>query len=151
MVGSPDLNESFTRSLATVSRQWTRHVDLQFRGLGLSQSRWRVLFELSRHQDVTQIELANSLGIEGATLVRLLDRLEADGLVERQPCVDDRRAKKLHLTDGTKPLIDKMKKIAVASRAELLGDVPPDDLRTATRVLSQIEARLELLRSDQNG
>ncbi|WP_416797559.1 MarR family winged helix-turn-helix transcriptional regulator [Ciceribacter azotifigens] len=151
MAGAPDLNESFTRSLAMVSRQWTRHVDLQFRELGLSQARWRVLFELSRHQDVTQIELAHSLGIEGATLVRLLDRLEAVGLVERHPCEDDRRAKRLRLTDGAKPLIDKMKKIAADSRAELLAEVSPEDLRTATRVLSQIEARLGLWRSEQNG
>ncbi|MBC7132191.1 MAG: MarR family transcriptional regulator [Roseovarius sp.] len=151
MTATPGLDEIFTRALATVSRQWKRRLDMRFRDLRLSQARWGVLLELSRHAEVTQIELARALGIEGATLVRLLDGLEAAGLVERQPCPEDRRAKKLHLTAKAMPLLDRMKRIAAASRAEILADIPPEDLRTATQVLERIAARLEMMGNDENG
>ena len=137
--------ETFTRTLASVSRQWKRRLDAQFRHLGLSQARWGVILELSRHEDATQIELARVLGIEGATLVRLLDGLEAIGLVERHPSPEDRRAKKLALTEPAKMLLEKMKTIAARNRTEILEDVPADDLRTAVRVLGLIASRLETM------
>jgi MarR family transcriptional regulator for hemolysin len=148
---APDLEENFTRALATVSRQWKRRLDVRFREIGLSQARWGVILELSRHAELTQIELARALGIEGATLVRLLDGLEASGLVERHPSPDDRRAKKLRLTSAAKPVLEQMKTIAAARRTELLAEIRPDDLHTATRVLGQIAARLEMMGNDENG
>jgi len=106
--------EAFARSLAVSSRMWKRYLDLQFRDLGLSQARWSVLFEISRNEETTQIELARTLGIEAASLVRLLDGLERAGLIERRPSTEDRRAKTLHLTGAARPLIDRMKEISTA-------------------------------------
>ena len=126
--------------MAASSRMWRRYLDLQFRDLDLSQARWNVLFELSRNQEVTQVELAQSLGIEAATLVRLLDGLEGAGLIERRPSAKDRRAKTLHLTEASKPLIVRMEDISANSRAEILEGIPPQDLRIATAVLGRIAA-----------
>ncbi|MGC8201942.1 MarR family winged helix-turn-helix transcriptional regulator [Aliiroseovarius sp. PTFE2010] len=151
MQDDPDLMEAFTRSLTMVARQWKRRIDLQFRELGLTQARWGVLLELSRSEEITQTELARSLGIEGATLVRLLDGLEGGGLVERRPCEEDRRAKKLRLTPKASALIGEMKKIATENRRLLLVDVSEQDLQMSTRVLNQILARLEIMNSDKNG
>jgi len=137
--------EPFARSLAAASRMWRRYLDLRFRDLDLSQARWNVLFELSRNQEVTQVELAHSLGIEAATLVRLLDGLEGAGLIERRPSAADRRAKTLHLTEAARPLIVRMEGISAASRAETLEGIPSRDLRIATKVLSRIATRLEIL------
>ena len=151
MTVTPDLAETFTRALASVSRQWKRRLDAQFRHLGLSQARWGVILELSRHQDTTQIELARILGIEGATLVRLLDGLETMGLVERHPSPEDRRAKKLVLTEPAIVLLERMKLIAASNRSEILEEIPAEDLLTATNVLEQIATRLEKMGNDENG
>jgi MarR family transcriptional regulator for hemolysin len=154
MQAEPDKNkplEAFARSLAAASRMWRRYLDLRFRDLDLSQARWSVLLELSRSEEVTQVELARSLGIEAATLVRLLDGLEGAGLVERRPSVADRRAKTLHLTEAACPLIVRMEEISAASRAEILEGIPRQDLRIATKVLNLVSARLENLSSGQNG
>ncbi|MCW9044482.1 MAG: MarR family transcriptional regulator [Pseudopelagicola sp.] len=140
-----EFQEPFARSLAASSRMWRRYLDLQFRDLDLSQARWGVLFELSRTETVTQVELARSLGIEAATLVRLLDGLEGAGLIERRPSTEDRRAKTLHLTEAARPLIVRMEEISAASRAEILEGISEQDLRIATNVLSRIAARLENL------
>ena len=151
MTVTPDLAETFTRALASVSRQWKRRLDAQFRHLGLSQARWGVILELSRHQDTTQIELARVLGIEGATLVRLLDGLETMGLVERHPSPEDRRAKKLVLTEPAIVLLERMKLIAASNRTQILEESPAEDLLTATNVLEQIATRLEKMGNDENG
>ena len=132
--------ELFALSLASSSRIWRRYLDLQFRELDLSQARWSVLLELSRNEEVTQVELARTLGIEAATLVRLLDGLEKAGL-----------AKTLHLTKAACPLIIRMKEISAASRAAILEGISHQDLRIATQVLSRITARLEVLSDGQNG
>ncbi len=151
MTVEPDLAETFTRALATVSRQWKRRLDAQFRHLGLSQARWSVILELSRQEDATQIELARALGIEGATLVRLLDGLEKMGLVERHPSAEDRRAKKLVLTEPGMMLLEKMKSIAATNRLKILEEIQADDLRAATRVLARIASRLEKMGDDEDG
>lgn len=137
--------EAFARSMAAAARMWRRYFDLRFRDLDLSQARWSVLFELSRNEEVTQVELARTLGIEAATLVRLLDGLEGAGLVERRPSAEDKRAKTLHLTEAACPLIVKLEEISAASRAEILEGISRQDLRIATKVLSRIADRLEIL------
>jgi MarR family transcriptional regulator for hemolysin len=146
-----ELREPFARSLAAASRNWKRYLDLQFRELGLSQARWGVLFELSRSEPATQIELARVLAIEPATLVRLLDGLENAGLIERRPSAEDRRAKTLHLTEVAWPLISRMKEVSAASRTLILEGISQQDLRIATQVLRHIVARLEILSNGQNG
>ncbi|MHC0055238.1 MarR family transcriptional regulator [Actibacterium sp. D379-3] len=146
-----DPMEPFARALATASRNWKRYLDLQFQDLGLSQARWSVLFELSRHEHATQIELARVLAIEPATLVRLLDGLEKAKLIERRPSAEDRRAKTLHLTEVAWPLISRMKEVSAASRMVILEGISQQDLLIATQVLSHIVARLEILSHGQNG
>ena len=145
-----EAQEPFTRSLISSARMWRRYLDLVFRDLELSQARWSVLFELSQNEEVTQVELARTLGIEAATLVRQLDGLEDAGLIERRPSATDRRAKTLHLTKAAYPLIEKMEEMSATSRTEILEGISQQDLRIATIVLSRITARLENLSSGEN-
>ncbi len=74
----------FGTLLAQTSRAWRAELDRRLSHLGLSQARWLVLLHLARHRDSpTQRELAQSVGVEGPTLARLLDGLESQGLVRR--------------------------------------------------------------------
>ncbi|MBV1927379.1 MAG: MarR family transcriptional regulator [Rhodobacteraceae bacterium] len=133
----------FANELARVARQWRTRLDAQFRGLGLTQARWRTLIELSANGPVTQRDLAGYLGVEGPTLVRLLDGLETQGLIERRPCPDDRRANLVHLTKAAGPVLDEIRGIADETRQEILAGIPTKDLSVARRVLATIAERLE--------
>ena len=92
---------------------------------------------------MSQRDLAEQIGVEGPTLVRLLDALEQRGLIERVDSDDDRRVKKIHLAESAKPLIEEITRISDAFREELLEGVPANDLATAHRVLCLIGDRLE--------
>ncbi|MBD8475167.1 MarR family transcriptional regulator [Pseudomonas sp. CFBP 8770] len=134
----------FGMQLAHMSRGWRAELDRRLAGLGLSQARWLVLLHLARFGEApTQRELAQSVGVEGPTLARLLDSLEAQGLVERQAVVEDRRAKKIMLCPPARPLIEQIETIANALRAELFMGVDEEELSTAMRVHSRILANLE--------
>ncbi|SDI82176.1 MarR family transcriptional regulator [Pseudomonas abietaniphila] len=134
----------FGMQLASLSRGWRAELDRRLADLGLSQARWLVLLHLARFKEApTQRELAQSVGVEGPTLARLLDSLENQGLVRRQAVVEDRRAKKILLCDTARPLIEKIETIATALRHELFEGIDEEDLRVCLRVHSTILANLE--------
>lgn len=141
----PFTNEHrFGMQLAHMSRGWRAELDRRLADLGLSQARWLVLLHLARFaQPPTQRELAQSVGVEGPTLARLLDSLETQGLVLRQAVVEDRRAKKIVLCDTARPLIEKIETIATALRVELFQGISEDDLRISMSVHTRILANLE--------
>ena len=76
--------------------------------LGLTRSQAAVLGRLSRQEGINQVTLAQQLELEPITLVRLLDRLQAAGLIERRPDPQDRRARALYLTPQARPLLDRV-------------------------------------------
>ena len=113
--------------LAETARRWRQLLDERLRDTGLSQARWLALLHLHRLGDgVTQIALAQSIGIEGPSLVRILDDLESRGLVERHADPQDRRAKRLVLTPDGALAMQEVDAIADALRGELLDGL--DDL-----------------------
>jgi len=80
--------------------------------LGLTRSQASVLGRLARQEGVNQVTLAQQLELEPITLVRLLDRLQAAGLIERRPDPLDRRARALYLTPQARPLLDRVAVLA---------------------------------------
>ncbi|MDN4544986.1 MULTISPECIES: MarR family transcriptional regulator [unclassified Pseudomonas] len=134
----------FGMQLAQMSRGWRAELDRRLAGLGLSQARWLVLLHLARFEDApTQRELAQSVGVEGPTLARLLDSLEGQGLVQRQAVLEDRRAKKIVLCAPALPLIEQIETIANQLRLELFEGVDEADLKVCMRVHGHILANLE--------
>ena len=140
-----DAGEQFALELGRVNRQWRKRLDERLRHTGLTQARWVVLLLLSRSGPVPQKDLAEAVGVEGPTLVRVLDKLERQGLVERRASGADRRVKHVHLAPAAHPLLAEITTIAAALRRELLADVAAPDLHTAHQVLRAVGDRLENL------
>lgn len=134
----------FAMQLAQLSRAWRAELDRRLVGLGLSQARWLVLLHLARFDTPpTQRELAQSVGVEGPTLARLLDGLESQGLVSRQAVAEDRRAKQITLSAKAQPLIEQIEAISTQLRQELFAGIDPVDLQHCQRVQESILANLE--------
>ncbi|CAE6910109.1 Transcriptional regulator SlyA [Pseudomonas marincola] len=134
----------FAMQVAQLSRSWRAELDRRLAGLGLSQARWLVLLHLARFDELpTQRQLAQSVGVEGPTLARLLDGLEAQGLVSRQAVPEDRRAKKIALSPQAQPLITEIEAISTQLRLELFSGITEEDLSCCQRVHAQILSNLE--------
>lgn len=119
-----NLDRSFGFLLHDVSRLLRIEYNRRVRHLGLTRSQWRVIAHLSRNEGSTQTFLADILEIENATLARLLDRLEADGWIERRPSPTDRRAKHLYLTEKPAAIIDAMFRISSQLQRDTLNGMP---------------------------
>ncbi|ACO79436.1 Transcriptional regulator MarR family protein [Azotobacter vinelandii CA] len=138
----------FAMQLAQLSRAWRAELDRRLSGMGLSQARWLVLLHLARFETragkwPTQRELAESVAVEGPTLARLLDTLEAQGLVSRQAVAEDRRAKRIVLNPVAVPLIEQIEAISSQLRQELFDGIDPEELRLCQQVHARILANLE--------
>ncbi|MFB8828307.1 MarR family transcriptional regulator [Azotobacter salinestris] len=138
----------FAMQLAQLSRAWRAELDRRLSGMGLSQARWLVLLHLARFEArvgkwPTQRELAESVAVEGPTLARLLDTLEAQGLVSRQAVAEDRRAKRIVLNPVAVPLIEQIEAISSQLRQELFDGIDPEELRLCQQVHARILANLE--------
>ena len=125
-------------------RAWRAELDRRLSHLGLSQARWLVLLHLARHRDSpTQRELAQSVGVEGPTLARLLDGLESQGLVRRLAVAEDRRAKHIVLTPKADVLIADIEAIAASVRNDVLTGIDESEQALCQQVLLRILANLE--------
>lgn len=134
----------FGAEVALLARTWRGELDRRLSHLGLSQARWLVLLHLARQAEApTQRELAALVGVECATLARLLDGLEAQQLVRRVAVPEDRRAKRIELLPGTATLIAQIEAIASALRGEVLADIDAQELEVCQRVLGRMQANLE--------
>ena len=135
---------------ARVSRLLRREVDQAFAADGLSQASAIPLIVLSRlGKCVRQGALADEVGIEGPSLGRLIDLLQAEGLVERREDPTDRRAKMLHLTALGETRADEVNGVLCSSvRAYVLKGIADEDLAVAYEVLRKIELRASRLLED---
>jgi len=132
-----------TAALVRVARLYRQGVDEALSGLGLSDALALPVVVLGRRPEgVRQNQLADELGVEGPSLVRLLDRLVGDGLVERREDPADRRAKLVTLTAEGRRHSERAAKALDAYRAALLEDTAPDDIQAALRLLRALQERL---------
>ena len=106
-------------------------------GLGVTRAQWKVLFRLTRHSGLRQIELADMLDIEPITLSRIVDRLEEAGLVERVADPADRRAWRLHITARAQPLVEKLRRVADEMIAEAFAGIDAKDIEITRQVLAR--------------
>ncbi|AOV18265.1 hypothetical protein BJI67_15420 [Acidihalobacter aeolianus] len=137
-----DTHEQFGGHLSETARIWRNKLDQRLRPLGLSQAKWMAIIYLSKQGDgLMQRELANLLGIEGASLVGLLDRMAQDGWIERREVPEDRRCKSVHLTERAHDLSREIKSVAATLRGELLEGLSAEEIRCCERVLSHIKQR----------
>ena len=137
------VNERFTFALHDVARLWLNHLNERFKPTGLRQLKWLVMGRLCKSRDgLVQKELAEQVGVEGPALVRMLDSMEAAGLVQRCSCPNDRRAKIVRLGAKAEPVLNDLIAKARELRAEVLRGIPEADIRTALGVLEEIGRRL---------
>lgn len=135
--------ERFGLHLGLVARLWRAEIDRRLAAFGLTESRWLTLLHLSRLPEAaTQRELAEAVGVRGPTLVRTLDRLEAEGLIERRTEASDRRTKSVHLRAEAVPVLERIETTAAAVRAEIFSDISHAEVTTCLRVFEKIAGKL---------
>ena len=137
-----NLDRNFGFILNDVSRLMRTAFDRRAKSIGLTRSQWWVLTHLYRRDGLTQAELAEILEIERATLGRLLDRLETKGWLQREADPNDRRVKRVYLTDEVKPAMKSLRRIAAGLRQEALEGLDEHERDRLVDILIHMKTNL---------
>jgi MarR family transcriptional regulator for hemolysin len=140
---SRQLRFDFASELSIASRKMHTRFAAMVKERGLTLARARALRYLSRHAPVNQTELAAVLEIEGSTVVRLLDGLEEQGLVERKAVDGDRRAKQIFLTAAADAQLEELEAIVGVLHDAMFAGLDGGELRAAIEVLRRINRNIE--------
>ena len=122
--------------LARAARTAERAFD---RTVGGGSSRWKILRTLMTEPVETQSELADTIGVRGATLVHHLDALEAEGLVERRRSTENRRLQTVTLTEAGRAKFNALLADVLAYDARLRAAIGPDAVAELRAALHRIE------------
>ena len=123
--------------LHDVARLLRMDVDRRASAHGMTRAQWALLIWLERQPGLSQKELAELLEVEPITVARLIDRLEARGMVERRPDPRDRRIWRLHLCPPAYPMLREIaRQRAEIARVVTAGiDQPTQDAMTEALIL----------------
>lgn len=128
--------------LNDVGRMLRTEADRRARAHGMSRAQWVILLRLDREPGLSQKALAELLEVEPISVARLVDRLEARGLLERRPDACDRRVWRLHLLPAAQLVLDELDGHREALVTMLTARLDPDMIETVTTALLRMRATL---------
>jgi len=130
--------------LHDVARMLRTRFDRWARTYGLTRAQGVILARLNRQPGLSQIELAAICEVEPITVGRLVDRLEARGLIERRPDPADRRIRRLHLLPTSKTILAKIETYKADLDAWLLDGVSLEERQAMVNVLLRMKNKLNM-------
>jgi DNA-binding MarR family transcriptional regulator len=128
--------------LHDVARLLRVDADKRARQHNMTRAQWGILIWLTRQPGISQKELAELLEVEPITVARLIDRLEARGMVERRPDPRDRRIWRLHLLPPAWAMLDEIYAMRTDLTRILTNGVDADALDTLTEALLRMKSNL---------
>ncbi len=135
-----DLKLRFTRRVIFVNRRWRNRINDELRKTGHSHARWTTLIWVhllggtANHR-----ELAERIGVELPTLIRLLNRLEAEGLVDRCSLEGGSpRAKTVRLTASGLQVLAELNDITERAREVFLDGADKDKLEACMSLFDDL-------------
>jgi len=137
--------QSFDRDLLIILHDVARTLRTKFDQKArathaMTRAQWVILSRLDRQPGMSQNEMAAICEVEPITVARLIDRLEARGLVERRADPTDRRIKRLHLLPVARPILETINDARESMNARItagLDEKTRDTLIDALLVLKE--------------
>jgi DNA-binding MarR family transcriptional regulator len=133
-----DRQRNFGFLLKDLSRLYVQRFEERARSISRTLPQCKVLVRLEHNEGVSQARLAEISELDPMTMVRIVDRMEADGQLERRPDPDDRRARCLYLTASGRSLLAEVWRLAEETRAEIFAGVARADRDVFMKVLGQL-------------
>jgi MarR family transcriptional regulator, transcriptional regulator for hemolysin len=136
------LNREFAFTINDVARMLRTYADHMAGQYGVTRAQWAVLARLDRFEGLKQSELAEMLDLQPITLTRLLDRLCGNGLIERRADPNDRRAKRLFLTDAARPVLEQLGALGEEVMTATLAGVSRESVENIVAQLAVVKENL---------
>jgi len=128
--------------LHDVARLLRVDADRRARLHGMTRAQWAILIRLDRQPGLSQKELSELLEVEPITVARLIDRLEARGMVERRPDPRDRRIWRLHLLRPARDVLHEIDDQRADMTRMVTAGIDEDSIEIMTEALVRMKATL---------
>lgn len=128
-----------------VARLYQLNFERNAGGLNLTLAQCKVLCYLQRNEGISQVRLAYLTDTDPMTLVRILDRMEGDELIERRPDAADRRARRLYLQSSAIPVLDEIWRVSDCARAQSLAGLSETDRAQLMSLMQRVHGNLDKL------
>src|SRR3954452_16793605 len=138
----PNTDEYIGVVISDVARLLRTEFDRRVRRLGITRAQWLVLTRLHRRPGASHSELAEMMEVERATAGRMIDRLVANGWVERRTQRDDRRVKRVYLTREAERVHQRIWRVAEATVEAALADLSLSESKQLITLLQRIKKTL---------
>lgn len=136
----------FGMRFSLLARRWRRALNALLADAGLTGASWAPLVHLAETGGgLTQKALARRVGVEGSSLVRILDILERDDLIERRRDDADGRARLIHLTAQGERRVEAIRQELGRGEAAMLADLSDAEITIMLDVLARIDRRMDEL------
>jgi MarR family transcriptional regulator, transcriptional regulator for hemolysin len=135
----PNTDDYIGVVISDVARLLRTEFDRRVRKLGITRSQWLVLTRLHRNPGASHSELADMLEVEKPTAGRMIDRLEANGWVERRSEKDDRRVKRVYLTAEAERVHKRIWRVAETTIEDALADLSTEEGRQLMSLLLRVK------------
>jgi MarR family transcriptional regulator for hemolysin len=144
-----DFESSVGFIVNNTAKAFQKALDAELRkNVGVTISQWRVISTLARQPGITQKEIADRVGIEGSTLVPIIDKMEKDGFVKRKLDNEDRRINRIYLTTKADDLWNSMIECALRIRKLSTKEISEEQIKTTLDVLRKISKNLTIYFDD---
>ncbi|MFC0686107.1 MarR family winged helix-turn-helix transcriptional regulator [Novosphingobium clariflavum] len=124
--------------LTVIARLQRNNFDRLVTELNVTRSQWAMIAVVARYPGSTQRTVAEYLEMSEASAGRLIDRLCADGLLERRDRRDDRRARSVYVTDAAHPLLEKLGLIAAQAEGRMFAGFSDAEVEQMRDYLNRI-------------
>ena len=139
-----DFEESVGCWIALTNQALRRAVATRLADEEITIRQWEVLAcSALKPDNLSQVELADMLGIEAPTLAGVLRRMERDGWLTREPCEDDKRRKLLSPTDKAQALWSRMVECCHEVRQQATEGISREELATFKDICQRMRSNLE--------
>jgi MarR family transcriptional regulator, transcriptional regulator for hemolysin len=145
----PNTEEYVGVVISDVARLLRTEFDRRVRRLGITRAQWLVLTRLHRRPGASLSELAEMMEVEKATAGRMIDRLVANGWVERRTARDDRRVKRVYLTADAERVHKRIWRVAEETVDSALADLSGRERSQLMSLLQRV--KVTLVSADDGG
>jgi MarR family transcriptional regulator for hemolysin len=128
--------------LARTAKTAARAFDQALATAGGSQPVWQILISLKTRPAANQRELADAVGIQGATLTHHLNGMETAGLVTRRRDPENRRVHLVTLTDDGEKLFHQLATAAIAHDQRMRKDLSDAEIAQLADLLHRLAANV---------
>jgi MarR family transcriptional regulator, transcriptional regulator for hemolysin len=140
-----DFENSIGFLVNKTARAFVKSLDLELREkVGVTVGQWKVIVMLVKQNGLTQKETADKLGLEGPTLIPIIDKMEKGGLLVRRVDSSDRRNNRIYRTEKADVLWDRMVECATKVRQASVKDISEENILIMRNVLDKIWQNLRV-------